>query len=90
LFVYRVEPDLAHERAFVVDVIAALDVVDAKSVVRAMMGVVQSTADRFGCGVARIRVNRTQPGLGLYLRKNGLEVEGELLSMPMAAPSRRD
>lgn len=90
LFVYRVEPDLAHERAFVVDVIAALDVVDAKSVVRAMMEVVQATAHRFGCGVAQIRVNRNQTGLGHYLRKNGLKVEGELLSMPMAWSSDRN
>jgi hypothetical protein len=90
LFVYRVESDLAHERAFIVDVIAALDVVDAKSVVRAMMESVQSTAHRFGCGVARIRINRNQTGLGLYLRKNGLEVEGELLRMPLAASSDRN
>jgi hypothetical protein len=90
LFVYRVESDLAHERAFIVDVIAALDVVDAKSVVRAMMDAVQSTAQRFGCGVARIRINRNQTGLGLYLRENGLKVEGELLSMPLASSSRRD
>lgn len=90
LFVYRVEPDLAHERAFIVDVIAALDVVGPKFVIGAMMEAVQATAQRFGCGIARIRVNRNQSGIGLYLRKNGLEVEGELLSMPMAASSRRD
>jgi len=90
LFVYRIESDLAHERAFIVDVIAALDVVDAKVVIRAMMEAVQGTARRFGCGIARIRVNRNQTGLGLYLRKNGLELEGELLSMPMASSPHRD
>jgi hypothetical protein len=90
LFVYRVEADLAHERAFLVDVIAALDVVDAKSVIRSMMEAVQATAQRFGCGIARIRVNRNQSGLGLYLRKTGLEVEGEFLSMPMVPSPHRD
>jgi hypothetical protein len=90
LFVYRVEADLAHERAFLVDVIAALDVVDPKFVIRAMMEAVQATASRFGCGIARIRVNRNQTALGLYLRKNGLEVDGELLSMPTIASSHRD
>jgi hypothetical protein len=90
LFVYRVESDLAHERAFIVDVIAALDVVDAKSVIRSMMEAVQATAHRFDCGIARIRVNRNQTGLGLFLRKNGLKVDGEFLSLPMASSSHRD
>ncbi len=90
LFVYRVESDLAHERAFLVDVIAALDVVDAKSVIRAMMDAVQVNAHRFDCGIARIRVTRNQTGLRLYLRKNGLEADGELLRMPMASSSHRD
>jgi hypothetical protein len=90
LFVYRVEPDLSHERALVVDVIAALDVVDAKLVIRAMMDAIQATGQRFGCGLARVRVNRNQTGLGLYLRKSGLEVEGELLAMPMASSFHRD
>jgi hypothetical protein len=90
LFAYRVESDLAHEQAFIVDVIAALDVVDAKFVLRAIMDAVRATAQRFGCGIARIRVNRNQMALGLYLRNNGLEVDGELLSMPMASSSRRD
>lgn len=90
LFVYRVEPDLTHERAFFVDVIAALDIVDATSVLRAMIDSVRSTAHRLGCGIARVRIDRNQTGLGAYLRRNGLEVEGELLSMPMSASSHRD
>jgi hypothetical protein len=90
LFVYRVEPDLAHERSLVVDVIAALDVVDARLVIRAMTDAMQATARRFGCGIARIRVNHNQKGLGVYLRKSGLKVDGELLSMPMASSSPRD
>jgi hypothetical protein len=88
LFVYRVESDLAHERAFVVDIIAALDVVDAKFVIRAMMAAAEATALRLDCGITRVRVNRNQTGLGLYLRENGLGVEGELLSTPMP-PSKR-
>ena len=89
LFVYRVEADLAHERAFVVDVITALDIVDARFVIRAIMAAVDETALRLGCGITRIRVNRNQTGLGLYLRQNGLEVEGELLSTPMAPSPKR-
>ncbi|HUL09706.1 MAG TPA: hypothetical protein VLV76_25475 [Candidatus Acidoferrum sp.] len=83
LFVYRVESDLAHERAFIVDVIAALDVVDVKFVIRAMMTVIQATARRLDCEVARVRVNRNQGGLALSLRESGLEAEAELLSMPL-------
>jgi hypothetical protein len=83
LFVYRVESDLAHQRAFIVDVIAALDVVDVKFVARAMMAVIQATARRLDCKVARVRVNRNQAGLALCLRESGLETEAELLSMAM-------
>lgn len=85
LFVYRVEPDLTHERAFCVDVIVALDIVDARSVLRAMMDAVRSTAHRLGCGIARVRIDRNQAGVGAYLRRSGLEVEGELLSMPLTS-----
>ena len=84
LFVYRVEADLTHERAFIVDVIAALDIVDVKFVIRAMMAVIKVAACRLNCRIARIRLNRTQAGLAHHFRENGLEVEGELLSMLMA------
>jgi hypothetical protein len=83
LFVYRVEPDLAHERAFVVDVIAALDVVDQKRVIRATMEAVRAMAHRLRCRITRVRVNRNQAGLALFLRESGLEIEGEFLSIPI-------
>ena len=87
LFVYRVEADLAHEHAFIVDVIAALDVVDVMFVIRAMMSMIEATARRLDCGITRIRVKRNQVGLGLHLREWGLQVESEVLSMPASAAS---
>ena len=89
LFAYHVEPDFAHELAFIVDVIAALDVVDQKHVIGATMEAVRATAHRLNCGITRVRVNRNQTRLALYLRENGLEIEGELWGMPMPAPPQR-
>jgi len=84
LFAYRVEANLEYERAFVVDVIAALDVLDAKAVIRAMIEAVQSRAQRIGCRIIRIRVTRSQGWLARHLENNGLESDGQLMSLPVA------
>lgn len=82
LFVYRVETDLRHAHAFVVDVIAALDIVDASTVVRAMMKAAQADARRLACEIIRVRVDRSQIALARFLDESGLEIEGQVLSMP--------
>jgi hypothetical protein len=85
LFVYRVETDLAHGRAFIVDVIAALDILGAQYVIRAMMGAAQARARQLGCGITRVRVTRDQTALALCLRQNGLKLEGQVLSIAKVA-----
>lgn len=85
LFVYRVEADLAHGRAFTVDIIAALDIVGPQIVIRAMMEAAQAKAQQLGCGITRVRVTRDQTAIALCLRRNGLKVEGQLLSMTKVA-----
>jgi hypothetical protein len=82
LFVYRVEADLRHGRAFVIDVIAALDIVDASAVIGAMMKAAQATAQQQACRVIRVRVERSQVALARFLAESGLEIEGQVLSMP--------
>jgi hypothetical protein len=84
LFVYRVENDLQHERAVVVDVIAAFDTLDVKAVIRAMVEAMQSTAHQLGCRIVRIRVTHGQDSLALYLVSNGLASDGHLMSLPVA------
>jgi len=85
LFVHRVEADLAHGQAFIVDVIAALDIVGPQYVIREMMEAAQAKAQQLGCGITRVRVTRDQTALALCLRRNGFKVEGQLLSIPMVA-----
>ena len=82
LFVYRAEADLMHERAFAVDVIAAIDIVDASVVIREMMKAARATARRLGCGIIRVRVDRNQPALAHFLGESGLEIEGQVLRTP--------
>lgn len=81
LFVYRVEADLRHDRAFVVDVIAALDIVDASTVIRTMMKAAQAEARRLACGIIRVRVGRSQVALARFLDQSGMKIEGEVLSI---------
>jgi hypothetical protein len=90
LFVYRVEADLEHGRAFLVEPIAALDFLDAKAAMRAMMEAVRSRAHQFDCRIARIRVGREQPSLAAYLRGSGLQVEAQLLCGPVGEPSQQN
>jgi hypothetical protein len=85
LFVYHVEADLAHKRAFIVDVIAALDIVGAQYVIFAMMEAAQARAEHLGCGITRVRVTRDQTAIAVYLRKNGFKLEGQLLSIANVA-----
>jgi hypothetical protein len=85
LFVYRVEADLAHKRAFIVDVIAALDIAGPQYVSHAMMETAQARAQQLGCGITRVRVTRDQTALALCLRQNGLKREGQLLSIVKVA-----
>jgi hypothetical protein len=85
LFVYRVEADLAYKQALVVDFIAALDIIDANYVVRAMMGAAQARAQQLGCGITRVRVSRDQTAIALCLRQTGFKLEGRLLSMANVA-----
>jgi hypothetical protein len=80
LFVYRVEADLSYGRAFVVDVVAALDVVDAGAVIGAILEAAQAMADRLRCRIVRIRVASSQTALAAYLREAGLGIEGQVLS----------
>jgi hypothetical protein len=84
LFVYRVEPDLEHGRAFVVDVIAALDTLDAKAVIHEMTESVRSMTRRLNCSIARIRVTQRQNYLATYLTSNGFASDGHSMSLPMA------
>jgi hypothetical protein len=86
LFAYRTESDLQQDRAFIVDVIAALDTLDAKAVLRAMVEAMQSTAQRLGCRIVRIRVTHGQDGLALYLGSYGLAHDGHFMSLPVAQP----
>jgi hypothetical protein len=81
LFVHRVEADLAHKRAFIVDVIAALDIVGPQCVIHAMMEAAQARAQQLGCSITRVRVTRDQTALALCLRQNGLKPDGQLLSI---------
>lgn len=84
LFVYRAEPDLHHGRALVVDPVAALDVIDVKSVVQAMVETAESMAARLGCEVARFRIPAPQSWLAEQLQGAGHHVEANVLSTPVA------
>lgn len=84
LFVYRVEADLHHGRALVVDPVAALDVIDVKTVVKAMMEAAESGAHRLGCEIARFRIPAPQAWLAEQLQGNGHHVEAQVLSTPVA------
>ena len=84
LFVYRAEPDLHHGRALVVDPVAALDVIDVKPVVQAMVETAEAMAGRFGCEVARFRIPAPQSWLAEQLQGTGHHVEANVLSTPVA------
>jgi hypothetical protein len=85
LFVYRVEVDLAHKRAFIVDVIAALDIVGPQYVIRAMMEAAQARGQQLGCGITRVRVTCDQTAIALCLRHTGFKLEGQLLMIANVA-----
>jgi hypothetical protein len=84
LFVYRVEADLSYGRAFVVDVVAALDVVDTRAVIGAILEAAQAMADRLRCRILRIRITSNQTALAAYLQEAGLGLEGQVLSKSRA------
>lgn len=84
LFVYRTEPDLHHCRALVVDPVAALDVIDVKAVVRAMVETAESLAQQLGCEVAQFRIPAPQAWLADQLQGTGHLVEAKVLSTPIA------
>ncbi len=83
LFVYRVEPDLHHGLALVVDPVAALDVIDVKTVVQAMVEAAEAHAHRLGCEVARFRIPEPQAWLAAQLQGTGHHVEAKVLSTPI-------
>jgi hypothetical protein len=85
LFIYRVEADLAHGRAFIVEVIAALEIVGAQYVIGAMMEAAQARAQQLGCGITRVRVSCDQTAIALCLRQTGFKLEGQLLSIANVA-----
>lgn len=84
LFVFRAEPDLHHGRALVVDPVAALDVIDVKPVVQAMVETAESMAARLGCEVARFRIPAPQGWMAQQLQGAGHHVEANVLSTPIA------
>ncbi len=88
LFVYRAEADLHHGRALVVDPVAALDVIDVKSVVQAMVETAESIAHQLGCEIARFRIPAPQAWLAEQLQGTGHHVEANVLSTPVAFTMR--
>ena len=80
LFVYHVEPSLKFGRAFVVDVLAALDIIDVEPVMRMILATTRSTASQLQCGITQIRLSKQQAALAHYLTSGGFQSDGEVLS----------
>jgi len=80
LFTYHVEPSLRCGHALVVDVLAALDVMDVKAVMRMILDTILSTASRQQCGIAYVRLGSEQEAFARFLVEGGLQLEGQLLS----------
>jgi len=83
LFVYHVEPSLRCGQALVVDLLAALDVVNVEPVMQAILEAVRSTATRLQCGIARVRLSSQQAAFARFLAERGLRLEGQVLSTPI-------
>jgi hypothetical protein len=80
LFAYRVEADLEHDRALVVDIVAALDIFDTRSAIQAIVESLRSMAERLSCNIARIRVTHTQQNLGSYLTSHDFAGDGLIMT----------
>ena len=80
LFVYRIEADLEYELALVVDVVAALDIIDPKAAIGAIVETVRFMAQQQRCNIVRVRTTHTQESLKLYLANHGFSSEGLFMS----------
>lgn len=80
LLVFRVEDTLDHRRVLTVLPIAALDFVNARAVMQAMLDAAEAAARRLGCAVIHTRVGREQVLLAEFLRGVGHQSEAQVLS----------
>lgn len=79
LFVYRREHDLAHGPILVAEHVIAVDVLDEKPVMQALLGELEALARRLDCAAIRTVLLRPEMVLAERLTEAGHAVDGETL-----------
>jgi hypothetical protein len=83
LFCYRVDNDLEHGRVLIAEHFVAVDLLDPKAVLAALVEELEALARRLGCTAIRSVVHGSELAVAGGLSAAGHTPEGELLLKPL-------
>jgi len=92
LFCYRVDATLGQGRVLIAEYFVAIDLLDPKGVLDALVAELDDLGQRLACNAVRSLVHGGEPALAVGLAAAGHEPEGSLLLKALAtraAPRRR-
>ncbi len=85
LFCYRVDNDLEHGRVLIAEHFVAVDLLDPRAVLAALVEELEALAKRLGCTAIRSVVHGNEAVVAGGLSAAGHAPEGELLFKPLAS-----
>ena len=87
LFVYHIQSDLEYGQILTTDYIVALDILDPRPVVRALLSEMDALAAEFGCGAVRAILRDSTGHLAQELHAAGHLPEGTSVLKPLGTPA---
>ena len=85
VFAYRVEQELRNGLTFSIQLFVASDILNSRSIVRALVEGAEASASKLGCQAVEVRTSNDQAVLNAHLVILGFSRQGYLSSKPLTA-----